>query len=326
IKKDSFNVSEQVLELEKREVEPVSDNSVISGSRINSGEGKFINLYGLGKFDRSKVADLSAGTLTEKGIMFENGNVPSEITYNYNVSNSYKLTNVDPMHVTIKLVENKNPDNNDSGNGDSGSGNSPNEQLSDPYSQIHEIDGSSADFGSVSNKNAKWEFDPLKSKTVIAVKEVDISKVFESNVSMNGFDTSAKHKYSVDNKKLATVTKKGMLKPKKRGEIEISCWQKQKGEKWTQIGEPVHLFIQLPEMKKKDSISAADAEKIDAFQYLSRTTYRPNHWESTNQSVASVDDNGEITIHKKGSTKIIAVYGEGKQSSKKKYKTTLKVN
>ena len=86
------------------------------------------------------------------------------------------------------------------------------------------------------------------------------------------------------------------------------------------------LYVQVPEMQKKDEQTVAAEAKLDAFQYLSHTTYRPNKWISSKPQVASVDENtGVITVHKKGSTKIIAEYGEGKDSSGKKYSTKLKV-
>ena len=52
--------------------------------------------------------------------------------------------------------------------------------------------------------------------------------------------------------------------------------------------------------------------------------YLPTEWISTNKKVATIDENGRITFHKKGKTKIIAVFGRGKLSTKKKIKTTLK--
>ena len=44
---------------------------------------------------------------------------------------------------------------------------------------------------------------------------------------------------------------------------------------------------------------------------------------SSKEKVAKVDENGNIQILKKGKTRIYAVFGSGKNSSKKKYYTTL---
>ena len=85
----------------------------------------------------------------------------------------------------------------------------------------------------------------------------------------------------------------------------------------------MHLYIQKPQMEKKVQESATAGAKLDAFKYLSKTTYRPTKWISSKPSVATIDDNGVITILKKGNTKIIAVYGEGTNSSNKKYATKL---
>ncbi len=83
------------------------------------------------------------------------------------------------------------------------------------------------------------------------------------------------------------------------------------------------MYIQMPKMKKDETVK--EGTILDAYTLLSRTTYSPTKWESTNKSVATVDEKGVITVLKKGNTKIIAVYGEGKDSSKKKYATKLKV-
>ncbi|MBQ6966707.1 MAG: leucine-rich repeat domain-containing protein [Lachnospiraceae bacterium] len=201
-----------------------------------------------------------------------------------------------------------------------------NNDISDAFSPSHSNDGSDVAAGTVSSGNAAWVFDPEKSTTVIVVKQIDISKKLESLTKAEGYDSTAKHRYSTDDKKKAKVDKKGILKPKKSGQVSISLEQKVKGGSWTKIGEPLILYIQMPEMQKKDEQSVSSGATIDAFMYLGRTTYRPNKWISSKPDVASIDENtGIITIHKKGTTKIIAEYGEGKNGSGKKYATKLKI-
>ena len=148
----------------------------------------------------------------------------------------------------------------------------------------------------------------------------------ESVTKEEGYDSSAKHRYVIDNKKLAKIKKNGILTPKGNGEVNIQVEQKVKGGSWTKIGNPVHLYIQKPQMERKVQQSAEAGANLDAFKYLSKTTYRPTKWISSKPSVATIDENGVITVLKKGSTKIIAQYGEGKNSSKNKYATKLKLN
>lgn len=186
-------------------------------------------------------------------------------------------------------------------------------------------DGSNMEAGSIGIGNAKWKFDPKKTGTVVAVKKVDVSEKLEEFESMEGYVKDAKHRYKIDNKKAAKISKKGVLTPKKAGEINIQLEQKEKGGEWTKVGE-VTLCLQVPKMQKKDTKTLTAGDTVDAFQYLAKTTFRPTKWISTKPSVASVDpETGIITAHKKGTTKIIAVYGEGSEASGKKYATTLKV-
>ncbi len=107
--------------------------------------------------------------------------------------------------------------------------------------------------------------------------------------------------------------------------FQIFLEQKAKGSGWTQIGEPVTMYSQMPAMIKKDNLSLPSGGTGNAYKYLSRTSYSPTRWISTKDSVASVREDGTITPHSKGSTKLIAQYGDGKGSSGKKYKTKLKL-
>lgn len=193
--------------------------------------------------------------------------------------------------------------------------------TTNPVSEPNKTDGS--DVETISSGNAKFVFDAEKSDTVVVSKTYDIGAKLKNLEKDSAYVSTAKHRYTVDNKKIASINKKGQLKPKKSGEINIYLEQKEKGGSWQKIGTPVHMYIQMPKMKKDETVK--EGTTLDAYTLLSRTTYSPTKWESTNKSVATVDEKGIITVLKKGNTKIIAVYGEGKDSSKKKYATKLKV-
>ncbi len=196
--------------------------------------------------------------------------------------------------------------------------------YSEISSPLHATDGH--DIETVSAGNAKYSFDPLINKSIVAGTKADVSAAF---TSAPGYDENAKHRYILsslnDVKKPAKINKKGILIPKKRGEIEIECQQKVKGGSWEPIGNKLQLYIQIPEMVKKNPVKESE-KGLSAYAFLSKTTYSPTSWISSNEKVATVDEYGNITILKAGNTNIIAVYGEGKTGSKKKYKTKLKVS
>ncbi len=198
--------------------------------------------------------------------------------------------------------------------------------YADPFSDAHRTDG--YDVGELAADAAPYEFDVFRSSTAIGAVPVKITQKFRSYVSMNGFDPFANHRFTSDNKKIAIVDKKGYLKPKKRGMVNIYLEQKTDDGGWIQIGNPIEIFVQVPEMKKKVFVSTG--EEIFAHTFISRTTFAPNRWISTKPSVATIDEKtGKITPISSGTTKIIAVYGDPndrKKNSKKKYKTTLRVN
>ncbi len=191
--------------------------------------------------------------------------------------------------------------------------------LSDPSSLLHRT--TAQDVETVSVKNAKYSFSPSLNCVVIAGTREDVSPFF---TGMPGYEPSAKHRYICKDKKTAKVSSKGILSAKTRGETDIECLQKVKGGTWQKVGDSVHIFIQMPRMQKA-SLTDDKETSLNAYHFLSKTTYSPTLWKSSNESVAKVDEEGNITILKTGKTKIIAQYGEGKNGTKKKYATNLKV-
>lgn len=182
----------------------------------------------------------------------------------------------------------------------------PSMDIADPFSEPHKTNASTGT-ETVSSGNAKYAFDSEKSTTVIANTKVDITHKFDDIQKAKGYNSSAKFRYLLSNKKIASINKKGILTAKKRGVIDIYYQQKPKGGDWTTIGEPVHMYIQMPVMVKKKTVDAIPNQKIDAYSFLSHTTYSPTKWESSKSSVASIDDKGVICHKLCISTRILDI-------------------
>ncbi len=185
------------------------------------------------------------------------------------------------------------------------------------------------DIETVSSNAEKYVFNVGSSDTsyvVVANTKADISAAFDNIKSSSDYVATAKHRYRCKNKRIAKVSKEGILTPKKTGEVDIIVQQKVKGEGWKQVGDNIHFYVQKPEMKKKKESVNLSVGSLDAHQFLSKTTFSPTKWISTNPEVATVDGStGIITLHSTGSTYIIARYGNPKTGSNKKYKIKLKV-
>lgn len=135
-------------------------------------------------------------------------------------------------------------------------------------------------------------------------------------------------KYVSSNKKAATVNAKGIVKGgNEAGYAEITAYRTVKEGKKTRkkILATLDMENEVPVMQKKDTIQKRD-EVIKAEQYLSGITRRaPLTWTSSKPYVAEINEKtGEITIKNKGTVRITAAFGEGKNSVK--YATTLTVS
>ncbi len=130
-------------------------------------------------------------------------------------------------------------------------------------------------------------------------------------------------RYTVSDKKLASVNKKGILRAKGRaGTVTVTGYIKSEaaGQKWEACG-TYTVDIDKPVMQKRVRVQKG-GNSISANSLLSGTDFKPVDWVSTKTSVATVTSDGEITVVGKGSTKIYPVFltGEGKR-----FKTRLSV-
>ncbi|XME03976.1 hypothetical protein QYZ88_007295 [Lachnospiraceae bacterium C1.1] len=132
--------------------------------------------------------------------------------------------------------------------------------------------------------------------------------------------SGVKIKYTTSDKKLAKVSRKGVIKiQKKAGTVTITAKNKKTGA----TIDSCTLVIEKPVIKqKKLVVTGVTAGNSDSWktrsanEFLGNTTVKPQ-WYSSKPSVAEVNkDTGEVTIKGKGKAKIYAVFGSDALKSK----------
>ena len=162
----------------------------------------------------------------------------------------------------------------------------------------------------------------VRSKRYLAVKQ-------KADLKELGLFKEEYKKYEYD-KKLMSVNKKGLIKAKKPGTVTLTGLT-ESGEK----GESAEIVIEAPkftEKAKKLTLSdIGEGMTIELSELLDPgTNILPDSFESSKENIAAfeTDDDkktGKLTVKPvKGSTKITAYFGEGKNAAKLIYKVKVK--
>ena len=148
---------------------------------------------------------------------------------------------------------------------------------------------------------------------IVAYGKINVSLLLKGNLG-------AKARYKSSNKKIAKVSKGGMVKGKSTGDVVISLEEKV-GKAWTAVSS-CKIHVEKPLMTKKKDVTIGS--EFSAEDLMSGATYAPTMWVSSKPSVATVTADGKVKILGKGKAKIYAIYSTQQGSSGKKYKTTLR--
>ncbi|MBQ6966878.1 MAG: Ig-like domain-containing protein [Lachnospiraceae bacterium] len=122
-------------------------------------------------------------------------------------------------------------------------------------------------------------------------------------------------KYELSAKEFAYIDRKGVLKGKKPGKVVVTAL--------TEGGKSVTypVTIEKAECREKKIKSVSLGEVLFAFDNIQGTEYAPDAFLSSDSEVADIDPvSGKIVIKGRGTAKITAMYGSGKNAAKISYK------
>ncbi len=164
--------------------------------------------------------------------------------------------------------------------------------------------------------------------TVTAGQKIDITYLFE------GVKTNGKVRYRTNDLKIAKISKKGVLFPKKTGSVCVSMDEKISGV-WNTVSS-ANVNVEVPVVIKKyeidmDSVSLNGLTNINANSFVTETSRKP-YWISSNDFKLYVDNETgliEVEPFAKGTVRLYAVFGANdlgdKEGTRKRYKVKIKL-
>ncbi len=167
----------------------------------------------------------------------------------------------------------------------------------------------------------------INDSTLTPGQKIDITYLFD------GAGASGKIRYRSMDNKIARVSNKGILSPKKPGEVQINMENKKSG-KWTTVSS-ANLTIEMPVVQKKyeidmKSLSMNGVTEINPDIFVTGTS-RKAYWIPSNDFKLFWDEEtGKIEVDPlaRGTVKLYAVFGScdisDPEGTRKKYKVKIK--
>ncbi len=139
---------------------------------------------------------------------------------------------------------------------------------------------------------------------IVKGERLDITDYFDAYLDISYYRTDH------SDKKIASVTKYGVVKGKKAGIATIRAYNNSGTEIANRKIEVQEPLLRLPYISDL-------TQSCNALDYISGTTVSPDLFYSSKPEVAAIDyKTGEISVRKKGKTKITAYFGLNKKSPK----------
>lgn len=166
--------------------------------------------------------------------------------------------------------------------------------------------------------------DPHADDNKVVVKQkIDVSGMFD--LSSLGKDEKLAGYIVSEGKKNASITKKGLLSPKKPGDITIEAYKvvKEGKKKVKKTVSSIKLVVVKPEFDKAAMVGRKPGQIIDITKLISIPMNQKVEWSASKSSAATMDDKGMVTIGNKSGKLTVTATLTNKDGKKVKIKGKL---
>lgn len=161
-------------------------------------------------------------------------------------------------------------------------------------------------------KNAKkYNITIHNASSDTVIKKGGKLKLYSTAIAKDG--SKGKVRYKSSNKRVISVSKKGVIKGKKKGKAKITAYVKSKGKVRSRktitvrVGTPVSSI----QLSGYNYLRAGKTSRIKAKVSSKKATNKKVNWKSSNTKVATVDSKGIITGKGNGQATITATAADG---------------
>lgn len=129
-----------------------------------------------------------------------------------------------------------------------------------------------------------------------------------------------KVRFSTSKKRVATVSKKGVIKAKRNGKVTITAYVKINGKKWYKQSVRIRVGKRVSSIKIKgyDCVRVGKSITLKATASPTSAKERGVWWTSSDSGIARVNENGVVTGVREGSATIKAIARDGSGVTKAK--------
>ena len=145
---------------------------------------------------------------------------------------------------------------------------------------------------------------PISAKAAVKLNKKAITMYSGKTYKLKIKGTKKKPKWSSSNKNIATVTKKGKVKAKKRGTCKIIA--KIGSKKYTCKVTVKQLVTKLTLNKKTVTITQGGTYTLKTTIFPTNANNRAVSWSSNNKSIATVSQSGVVKAVKTGTATVSA--------------------
>ena len=159
-----------------------------------------------------------------------------------------------------------------------------------------------------------YEYLAPRGKGLLSGNSLEIAK--GEKVDLKGvllLDKDGARSLISSDKSIASIDKKGVIKGKRAGKARLTGTAKRNG-----VSVPIDIEISVfkPSFDVKKLKASSLLEEVDLWKYISGTAYNADSYKSSKPDVLDVDPaTGKLIPKKKGSAKVKAYYGTGKNAA-----------